>query len=349
MKTPKKIIFISIVLGMISSLIISCKSDDKQQTGLLTLSILEGKIKIGDYVSVELSLSHPDLISKIVVKKSIEGKEVSSYLKELNVKELSFPYTFTEEIIAGDENGILVYSFYGMDENNSVVDAADLVLTVELAQIPLLLKYDWVLASQTIKGEDTATPDLKDDIHRFNSDLTWQVDWGFIFSSAALETLNSYCAWQVTMDGATVKTLSTIHYNVFSPSQALMTHYNVLQLSDRKMILESYQDLSGLGDGYSSNERVLEVYTPVSKTEDFTPYRGQNPGYSHLARPNFLCRGDGTRRRFPRPEQRNSLGSRGRHYSGRPDGCGSAGDFYRTRIPEDQEQQHRHRDGKPGQ
>lgn len=78
-----------------------------------------------------------------------------------------------------------------MDENNSVVDAADLVLTVELAQIPLLLKYDWVLASQTIKGEDTATPDLKDDIHRFNSDLTWQVDWGFIFSSAALETLNS--------------------------------------------------------------------------------------------------------------------------------------------------------------
>ena len=166
MKTLKKIIFISIVLGMISSLIISCKSDDKQQTGLLTLNILEGKIKIGAHVSVELSLSHPDLISKIVVKKSIEGKEVSSYLKELNVKELSFPYTFTEEIIA---------------------------------------------------------------------------------------------------------------YNVFSPSQALMTHYNVLQLSDRKMILESYQDLSGLGDGYSSNERVLEVYTPVSKTEDFTPYRGQNP------------------------------------------------------------------------
>ena len=31
MKTLKKIIFISIVLGMISSLIISCKSDDKQQ------------------------------------------------------------------------------------------------------------------------------------------------------------------------------------------------------------------------------------------------------------------------------------------------------------------------------
>ena len=89
MKTLKKIIFISIVLGMISSLIISCKNDDKGQTGLLTLSTLEGKIKIGDHVSVELSLPHPDLISKIVVKKSIEGKEVSSYLKELNVRELS--------------------------------------------------------------------------------------------------------------------------------------------------------------------------------------------------------------------------------------------------------------------
>lgn len=45
MKTLKKIIFISIVLGMISSLIISCKSDDKQQTGLLTLSILRGSIQ----------------------------------------------------------------------------------------------------------------------------------------------------------------------------------------------------------------------------------------------------------------------------------------------------------------
>ena len=52
MKTLKKIIFISIVLGMISSLIISCKNDDKGQTGLLTLSTLEGKIKIGDHVSV---------------------------------------------------------------------------------------------------------------------------------------------------------------------------------------------------------------------------------------------------------------------------------------------------------
>ena len=88
MKTLKKIIFISIVLGMISSLIISCKNDDKGQTGLLALSTLEGKIKIGDYVSVELSLPHPDLISKIVVKKSqflfkgieCEGIELSIYI-----------------------------------------------------------------------------------------------------------------------------------------------------------------------------------------------------------------------------------------------------------------------------
>ena len=75
MKTLKKIIFISIVLGMISSLIISCKSDDKQQTGLLTLNILEGKIKIGAHVSVELSLSHPDLISKLWLRKVSKEKK----------------------------------------------------------------------------------------------------------------------------------------------------------------------------------------------------------------------------------------------------------------------------------
>ena len=52
MKTLKKIIFISIVLGMISSLIISCKSDDKQQTGLLTLTL------IPQHILLEINLKY---------------------------------------------------------------------------------------------------------------------------------------------------------------------------------------------------------------------------------------------------------------------------------------------------
>ena len=97
------------------------------------------------------------VFSKIVVKKSISRKEVVDYKKELNVKDIEFPYTFQEEVVAGDETGVVVYSFYGMNANNLLVDASDLVLTVDLAEVPLLLKYDWKLVQQIIQGEDWAT------------------------------------------------------------------------------------------------------------------------------------------------------------------------------------------------
>lgn len=56
-----------------------------------------------------------------------------------------------------------------------------------------------------------------------------------------------------------------------------VTKYKVVQLADRKMILESHQNLAGLGPDFSTDEVVMETYEPVSKTDDFTPYRGENP------------------------------------------------------------------------
>lgn len=265
------------ILTALVVLLHACKSDDKSPTGMLTLSTTEGKVKIGDYAQTILTLEDAAVFDCIVITKSIEGKLIETYHKELNVKDLSFPYTFTEQVVDGDEKGTVVYSFYGQDATGHVVDAADLVLTIELAELPLLLKYDWILVSQTVKGEDTATPDLKDDVYRFNPDMTWELDWGTEFSAMALETLNSYCSWQVTTDGAKVKTLSTIHYNVFSPTIPTITTYNVLQLSDRKMVLESFMDLSAFGEEYSDHEQVLSTFATTSKTDDFTPYRGSNP------------------------------------------------------------------------
>ncbi len=159
------------------SVIIACNDESGSGTAL-TLSSYEGKVKIGDMASVQISLSDPESFSKIVVKKSISRKEVVDYKKELNVKDIEFPYTFQEEVVAGDETGVVVYSFYGMNANNLLVDASDLVLTVDLAEVPLLLKYDWKLVQQIIQGEDWATPDLKDDVYRFNPDLTLEWDWG---------------------------------------------------------------------------------------------------------------------------------------------------------------------------
>ena len=46
-------------------------------------------------------------------------------------------------MVAGDETCVVVYSFYGMNAINLLVDASDLVLTVELAEVPFLLNYDW--------------------------------------------------------------------------------------------------------------------------------------------------------------------------------------------------------------
>ena len=34
---------------------------------------------------------------------------------------------------------------------------------------------------------------------------------------------------------------------------------------------------SQAGTGFSTDEVVMETYEPVSKTDDFTPYRGENP------------------------------------------------------------------------
>ncbi len=185
--------------------------------------------------------------------------------------------TFREEVIAGDETGVVVYSFYGMNANNLLVDASDLVLTVDLAEVPLLLKYDWKLVQQIIQGEDWATPDLKDDVYRFNPDLTLEWDWGTVFSAVGLEKLNACCSWDVDQAGAKVEYLYMVKYSVFNTASPMITKYKVVQLADRKMILESHQNLAGLGPDFSTDEVVMETYEPVSKTDDFIPYRGENP------------------------------------------------------------------------
>lgn len=214
MKTLKKSVYFLFILGFVLSAFMACDDDENQRSVLLSLSSYEEKVKIGDSVSIQVSLSDPSRFSKILIKKTISGKEISDYTKELNVANLSFPYTFNAQVVSGDENGVVVYSFYGLDVNGAVVDASDLVLTVDLAELPLLLKYDWQLVQQMIQGEDFATPDLKDDIYRFNADLTLELDWGTIFSAAQLETLNSCCSWDVERTGEKIDSLYLVKYNI---------------------------------------------------------------------------------------------------------------------------------------
>lgn len=277
MKTIRRLFILPALLGVIMSLaVFACNDENEKPSGLLNLSSLKSSVQIGDFLSVDLSLSQIERFQKIIVKKTIDGKEISSYQKELSVKDIVFPYQFKEEIVSGDETGVLVYSFYGMDENGQQVDASDVVITVALAELPLLLKYDWSLASQTIQGNEYAEAYMKDDIYRFNPDLTWELDWGDIKSAGALETLDSYCSWKAISTGATVDSLYMIKYNVFAPASPVITKYKVLRLENRELILESRQDLSFL-PGFAKDEKVTDKYQPVSKSDDFTPYRGANP------------------------------------------------------------------------
>lgn len=278
-------IFVAVLVTAFS--VASCHSDESISIpSLLSLSKYTETVTIGDTVSVDINLSNVSNVSTIKAIKSIDGKDSSPLCTDINVTETIFPYTFRHEVETGDEKGILVYSFIANDATQKQVDASDLVMTVNIAQIPLLLKYDWKLVSQIIQGEDYAEADMKDDVYRFNSDLTWQLDWGTIFSSSALETLYSTCSWQTVMNGSKVDSLYLIKYNVFSPTVPIVTKYKVLQLENRKMILESHQDLSFLPD-YAEDEKVWETYEPVPKTDDFTPYRGSNPDnyYIELCNP----------------------------------------------------------------
>ncbi len=276
MKTLSKLIIVSFFLGAILIIMNACHDED-QASRALTLSTYEEKVQIGDYASVLVDVTDNSGISKVMIKKSISGQEVTDYQKEISLSDTQFPYTFNEQIIDGDEKGVVTYSFYGLNSSGDVVDASDLVLTINIAQLPLLLRYDWQLTEQTIQGEDYATDDLKDDVYRFNEDLSLEWDWGTIFSAAALETLNSTCSWDVDMIGAVVDSLYMVKYNVFQPNTPVITRYKVVKLADREMVLESHQDLSALGSDFSKNELVTEKWSPVTKSNDFTPYRGSNP------------------------------------------------------------------------
>lgn len=261
---------------------ISCDSDNEQTTQLLTLSTTKVTAKINEEFSVDITLNQKESFQKIVVEKTISGKKVETYHKTLNVAEMQFPYTFKEEVIPEDESGIVVYSFYGMAADGSRLDASDVIVNVNITQLYRLLKYDWKLASQIIQKEEYAEAYMKDDVYRFNEDLSWELDWGNVLSTSALETLDSYCAWKMIGTDEKIDSLYMIKYNIFSPANAVVAKYKVVRLQDEELVLESRQDLSFL-PGFSDKEPIQETYIAEPKSADFTPYRGSNPNSYKVA------------------------------------------------------------------
>lgn len=257
-------------------LITSCSNEEKMNT-LLNLNKTKASVKIGDVFDVELSFVNKDAFHTIKVIKAINGKVVTSYNKVIDVATISNPYKFEENVVNGDEVATVVYSFIGLDAAGKQLDAMDLVLNVDIAYGPLLLKYDWGLVSQMIAGYEFADDAAKDDVYRFNADKSWQLDWGTKFSTGGSEALNSYCAWKPIGNEAKIDSLYMIKYNIFNPAVANITKYKVLKMENREMILETRQDWSWLG--LANDEKVIEKYEPKSKLPSFNPYGAQDASY----------------------------------------------------------------------
>lgn len=257
-------------------LIASCSDDEKTNTSLLNLDKTKASVQIGDVFNVTISFENKDNFKTVKVVKAIGGKVVADYDRVIDVSTISNPYKFEENVVNGDEAATVVYSFYGLDTSGKQLDAMDLVLNVDLAYEPLLLKYDWSLISQLIAGYEFAEEPQKDDVYRFNADKSWQLDWGTKFSNGALETLNSYCAWKPIGASAKMDSIYMIKYNIFG-GPAEITKYKVLKMENKEMILETRQDWSWLG--LATDEKVIEKYETKSKLPSFNPYGDQDASY----------------------------------------------------------------------
>lgn len=267
----------SLLVFVLFLLIASCSDDEKTNTSLLNLDKTKASVQIGDVFNVNISFENKENFKTIKVVKAIGGKVVADYDRVIDVSTISNPYKFEENVVNGDETATVVYSFYGLDASGKQLDAMDLVLNVDLAYEPLLLKYDWSLISQLIAGYEFAEEPQKDDVYRFNADKSWQLDWGTKFSSGGLEVLNSYCAWKPIGNGAKIDSLYMIKYNIFSPAVAEITKYKVIKMENKELILETRQDWSWLG--LAADEKVIEKYEPKSKLPSFNPYGENDASY----------------------------------------------------------------------
>lgn len=266
----------SLFVFLLLMLIASCSDDEKTSPSLLNLSKTQASVQIGDVFDVELSFENKDNFKTIKVIKAINGQVVTSYNRVIDVSTISNPYKFEENVVNGDEVATVTYSFYGLDASGKQLDAMDCILNVKLAYEPLLVKYDWGLVSQLIAGYEFAEDHAKDDVYRFNADKSWELDWGAKKSPAALETLNSYCAWKPIVNGAKMDSIYMIKYNIFG-GPADITKYKVLKMENKEMILETRQDWSWLG--LATDEKVTEKYETKSKSPSFNPYGDADASY----------------------------------------------------------------------
>ncbi|MDR1055432.1 MAG: hypothetical protein LBL90_06330 [Prevotellaceae bacterium] len=259
-------IYLSIALLLLA--IVSCTDDnDVQDKVILETTTFSGKT--GDDINIKVTVR--DGINKLVVTKHVNGKQVEAYNKELALN--NSEATFFEPIEVGDEVGTLVYSFTGYNISGAIVDISDLLVNVILTDLALIAKYDWLLVEETVNGEASADITLYDNVYRMHEDLSWQYDWG-ISGPVNFENLNQFCAWAYTGSDIVMDSIFFIHYGFLSNTPTY-TKWKKAKLEGTDLWLMTVMDLSWLGGDYTTETPVIQKYAGISKSSDFTPYRGE--------------------------------------------------------------------------
>jgi len=228
--------------------------------------------KIGDVITANVTLKGRD-VQKLVVTKSINGVPAPDFSVEIPLTAGNDSYPFSQMILAGDEEGTLVYTFSGFNGSGALIDASDLAVSVRLSGVPLLTRYDWRLAQQITGGDNTLTDAMRDNVYRLNADYSWQYDWG-ASGPTNFEDLNQYCAWKIIGNESQVDSIYLIKFGFLAATPTL-EGYKVTKLEGEDLWLETTMDLSWLG--LSAETPVIEKYIGIAKSSDFTPYRGANP------------------------------------------------------------------------
>ncbi|MCE5180039.1 MAG: hypothetical protein LLF81_12955 [Porphyromonadaceae bacterium] len=228
----------------------------------------------GDMIRANVTYGNSD-IKKLVITKWVNGEQVPGYEINVPVNSVSDTYEFEQEIEVGDEEGTLIYTFSGYSKENKLIDASDLAISVTLTDFGRLSKFDWRLTEQTTNGDDTTTDAMLDNVYRLNNDLSWEYDWGDP-AGAGMDVLNQYCAWKYVGTDLKADSIYLIRYGFLSNTPTI-DKYAVLRLDDANLWIQTFMDLSWLGDPYTEETPVIEKFVAVPKSSGFTPYRGENP------------------------------------------------------------------------
>jgi hypothetical protein len=263
MKTTNKILT---VMGLCIALgFVSCNKDSEDPS-TLSLDRTEVAGNVGDNFTVRVTATG-DEITTVKVTKLKNGAPDASFTTVTGTI-TNATYEYSGMIVEGDEDGALVYTFTGYNGAGTQVDAVDLTVTVTLAGVALLTKYDWKKVDE-IWGEEygSVVGDYQlDDVNRFNKNYSWEFDWGDILSSGQLETINQYCAWKTTGTTSNVETLSLIKFG-FGATEPTITEYTVDKLDAENLWISYYEPFFDVD--------ITEKFVAVPKSPTFTPYRGQ--------------------------------------------------------------------------